>query len=203
MMRSEMLSDSLTKVENNNYYTSMPRLHPGESNKASSRFYQERSSNKMGESNVRAESLEQSNIKLPNNQDLLPRIDSVLITKRDKSELYFLTKELNFPTSIALLYRASENMFDANKFHETCDNIPSTLTIIRTEFGKTIVGYTPLRWSKDQGYIEDTSNETFLLSMDEKEKMTLVNSKKAIQCLASYGPVFGGGDIAISNKCSE
>ena len=32
--------------------------------------------------------------------------------------------------------------------------------------------------------------------------MSLVNSSKAIQCLASYGPVFGAGDIAISTKCN-
>ena len=65
------------------------------------------------------------------------------------------------------------------------------------------MGYTPLTWKKDQGYVSDTSKETFLLSMDEKERMSLVNPSKAIQCLASYGPVFGGGDIAVSNKCNQ
>ena len=37
--------------------------------------------------------------------------------------------------------------------------------------------------------------------MDLKEKMTLVRKDKAIQCLATYGPVFGGGDLAICNRC--
>ena len=34
--------------------------------------------------------------------------------------------------------------------------------------------------------------------------MTLVKPEKAIQCIPTYGPVFGGGaDIAISDHCNS
>ena len=33
--------------------------------------------------------------------------------------------------------------------------------------------------------------------------MTLVDNEKAIQCLASYGPVFGAGDIAVCDSCDK
>ena len=34
------------------------------------------------------------------------------------------------------------------------------------------------------------------------EMMSLVHNDKAIQCLQSYGPVFGAGDLAICDKCN-
>ena len=50
------------------------------------------------------------------------------------------------PNSFELLYRASDNQFLAKKFHEKCDGIENTVTIVETEFGKIIGGYTPLKW---------------------------------------------------------
>ena len=77
------------------------------------------------------------------------------------------------------------------------------MTIIKTEYNKLVVGFTPLAWNKTQGIRADPTGSTFLLSLDLKEKMTLVNSQKAIQCLPSHGPVFGNADIAISDQCNE
>lgn len=63
-----------------------------------------------------------------------------------KSSEEFLFKSLNSPAKLELLFRASEHDFSALKFHQFCDGVPHTLTIIATEFGKTIAGYTPLTW---------------------------------------------------------
>jgi hypothetical protein len=48
---------------------------------------------------------------------------------------------------LKLLFRASYHNFQAEKFHQFCDNVPDTVTIIRTEFNKSIAAYTPLKWS--------------------------------------------------------
>jgi hypothetical protein len=45
-----------------------------------------------------------------------------------------------------LLYRASEHEFSVKKFHELCDGIANTLTVIKTEFDNKIGGFTPLKW---------------------------------------------------------
>jgi hypothetical protein len=50
------------------------------------------------------------------------------------------------PQSAKLLYRATENNYKIDKFHEKCDNIPHTLTICETIDGKVVGGYTPLVW---------------------------------------------------------
>jgi TLD len=49
--------------------------------------------------------------------------------------------------SLNLLYRASENGYLAQEFHKKCDTITNTLTLVETEYGKVIGGYTPLAWS--------------------------------------------------------
>jgi ATP-dependent RNA circularization protein (DNA/RNA ligase family) len=45
--------------------------------------------------------------------------------------------------NLELLYRASDNDYDAVKFHQKCDQIPHTLVIAKTEHKKIIGGYTP------------------------------------------------------------
>jgi len=98
-------------------------------------------------------------------------LDSVLI--KDNSQLAFLEQELSHPKKVELLFRASEHDFKAEKFHNICDNIPHTLCIIRTEFNKTIAGYTPLTWNSAQGFSEDPTRASFLLSMELGQRMDL------------------------------
>ena len=103
-----------------------------------------------------------------------------------------------------MLYRASENGFSAAEFHKKCDNIEHTLTLIRTEFGRTIAGYTPLKWNQvaSGNYAADNSGKSFLLQVDLKQKMTLTQPQYAICCHSNYGPIFGDvHDIVISDKC--
>jgi hypothetical protein len=40
-----------------------------------------------------------------------------------------------------LLFSGSRDGFGTSVFHEKCDNIQDTLTILRTEFGRTIASY--------------------------------------------------------------
>jgi hypothetical protein len=50
-----------------------------------------------------------------------------------------------------LLFRASEYEMDAVKFFEKCSNIPYTVVVAETQYGKVIGGYTPLEW---QSYVQ-------------------------------------------------
>ena len=67
-------------------------------------------------------------------------------SKLVKSAYYidWLQTALNNPKKVELLYRASQHAFKVKPFHNKCDNIPNTLTLIRTEFDKTFGGFTNL-----------------------------------------------------------
>jgi hypothetical protein len=104
-----------------------------------------------------------------------------------------------------LLFRASEHQFKAAKFHQYCDNIPDTVTFVRTEFGKTIAAYTPLKWGSLNQYVADPSRRSFMLHLNLREKMTLIQGQegKAICDNPNYGPIFGGGcDVCITDSCN-
>ena len=110
---------------------------------------------------------------------------------------------LNKPKRLELLFRASENKFSAAEFHKCCDSIPNTLTLIRTEFGKIIGGFSPNPWKSDGSTSADSTNSTFLLSLNLRQKMPNNNSTYATHNNASYGPCFGNNsDILISDKCN-
>jgi hypothetical protein len=99
------------------------------------------------------------------------------------------------PQSAKLLYRASENNFKADKFHEKCDNIPHTLTLCETVHGKVIGGYTPLVWdeAKSGQCQKDESGSSFIFSLSNNHKFVLDKSKDAIYQNSSHGPIFGYG----------
>ena len=60
--------------------------------------------------------------------------------------------------SLKLLYRASDYGFLVSKFHEKCDGIPHTLTVLKNNFNKIVGGYTPLTWqSTPYVYVKDES----------------------------------------------
>ena len=117
----------------------------------------------------------------------------------------FNGRPVNEVKGLQLLFRASEHGFKAAKFHEKCDNTSHTLTLVRTEFGKTIGGYTPIHWNAVQSgdYAPDPSLASFVFSMDLREVFRLKDANKAIYCHTGYGPIFGGGhDMYISDGCN-
>ena len=105
-----------------------------------------------------------------------------------------------------ILYKASENEFCAKKFHEKCDGIADTLTVISTEFNKKIGGFTPLKWKSTQGdeWSTDNSRESFIFSLTHNDKFTLQQPEKAIRNHQDRGPIFGGGyDLWVTDKSNS
>lgn len=83
--------------------------------------------------------------------------------------------------SAKLIFRASENNFSIKKFHELCDNIPDTLTLVHNEFGKKFGGYTPVAWTSDKKHwVADKSLKSFIFSIDMGEKFKLNLAQFAI-----------------------
>jgi hypothetical protein len=120
----------------------------------------------------------------------------------------FFTKAIN---QVKLLYRASDHGFSIKKFHEKCDGIPNTLTVVRTEFDKKIGGFNVPKWSNPHfsESAADNSKESFIFSLSHNDKFTLQKPEQAILNGSSYGPRFGAGaDLDIcewansSNKSS-
>ena len=104
---------------------------------------------------------------------------------------------------LSLIFKASEHDYRAYFFHYFCDNTPHTFTLIKTEFGNVIAGYTPLAWNSSSYYSHDVEGLSFLLSLDMMKKMEIVDRKKAILCSTGDGPIFGQGyDICIRDQCN-
>jgi hypothetical protein len=101
-----------------------------------------------------------------------------------------------------LIFRASEHEFLAQEFHKHCDGVNDTFTLIRSEFGKTMAGYTPSAWESSNKTIADLSLKSFLLSLDLREKMSLSDKNYAIYFDKERGPIFGNCDILINDKCN-
>jgi TLD len=100
-----------------------------------------------------------------------------------------------------LLYRGSRDGFRAVDFHDKCDNVSNTLTVIKTTDTCIFGGYTGASWSKFHGFKDD--QYSFVFSYINKTNEPLViectETSNAIYCHESYGPCFGNDDIKIAN----
>ena len=77
--------------------------------------------------------------------------------------------------------------------------------LIRTEFGKTIGGYTHYPWlSGSPGCFADADKRTFIFSLDMKEKFVPLNKNTLIYNSDNKGPAFGNyNDINVCNDCDK
>ena len=70
------------------------------------------------------------------------------------------------PIEFKLLYRASKNAFSIEEFHKMCDNVPNTLVLVETEFGKVIGGFSTSPWkSKKKQWVADKDKISFIFSL--------------------------------------
>ena len=72
--------------------------------------------------------------------------------------------------------------------------------IARTDFGKTIAGFTRLKWDSTDKWVYGEAKGAFLLQVDLMQKM---NHRRGgvIACYADCGPVFGT-DFQIYDNCN-
>jgi hypothetical protein len=104
--------------------------------------------------------------------------------------------------STILLYKASNNGWNVNIFHQLCDNKGPTITIATLQTGGIIGAYSPISWGLNSGYIYNL--DTFLF--DNNTKYTTAQSawgpgQYAIYQGSNYGPTFGGGfDFSVNQS---
>lgn len=97
-----------------------------------------------------------------------------------------------------LLYRATKDGNSSESFHQKCDNIKGTLTVIKTTKGMKFGGYTESTWNPDKSKIltkKDKNGIGFCYSLDLfKIYNNSNNAKSIIICYSTEGPDFYGGD---------
>jgi hypothetical protein len=109
-----------------------------------------------------------------------------------------------------LLYRGSQDGFRSSNFHNQCDNVPNTITIIQTTQNLIFGGLTSLPLDSRNQYKADTTGTTFVFSVTnphhiDGKKFLLTSSNYALYCHSSYGPTFGGYShhcIYVANGCN-
>ena len=87
------------------------------------------------------------------------------------------------------LYQATIDGGDAINFHSKCNNIPNTLTIIKSEGNRRFGGFTSNTWESVTTFKDDKS--AFLFSLDKLRIYSKKNDKDAIFCCDFFGPSFG------------
>ena len=94
------------------------------------------------------------------------------------------------------LYQATVDGDGPINFHTKCDNIPNTLTIIKSAGNRRFGGFTTQIWDSSEKYKDD--KYAFLFSLDKKKVYSYNNNGKAIYCKKDGGPNFGQArDICI------
>ena len=79
-------------------------------------------------------------------------IDSKVLTMRNSvsKDIKFISDSLCRPSALNLLFRASEHSFSEKTFHKLCDKTLDTFVLVRTEFGKTLGGYSHYSWEEKE-----------------------------------------------------
>ena len=115
--------------------------------------------------------------------------------KSDKDHLKFLKESLGSPKKADILFRGTDHGFNATKFHELCGNKQNTLTVVRTEYKKTIFAFSVMAWNAaTNNYAADASNKSCIIWLHPRTKLTHQSSgNNAILCNSGYGPTFGTG----------
>ena len=105
-----------------------------------------------------------------------------------------LVKLCEFSLSVQqrLIYRGTENGFEAKDFHARCDGHQNTMTILRSQHeGYIFGGYTEASWSS----LSQRAEWKFLFSLinrcNRPCKMRVKNVARAIYCVPKCGPIFG------------
>jgi len=134
------------------------------------------------------------------------RIDSIILSGRNKFNELIELCDIPITKKWNLIYRASQDGFEASSFHLKCDKKLNTLIIIKSEHGNIFGGYTEQDWTNTASYATDDNSYIFsLINKDNKPlKLKCPDASKAIYCSSKYGPVFGyGAGIRILNNSNQ
>ncbi|UJR29697.1 hypothetical protein I4U23_017245 [Adineta vaga] len=102
-----------------------------------------------------------------------------------------------------LIYKATNDGFEATTFHNLCNNQGPTMTIIKSTDGFLFGGYISQHWTSAGTYTNAPNSFLFFLKNangNSPTKFIYNNNGNAFYNNASYGPTFGSGhDLYIVN----
>ena len=138
----------------------------------------------------------------------LSYLDSRIIVDELPVRLEALLKEVHMNRQKwGLCYRGSRDGFSAKNFHEKCDEMPDTLTIVKTTSDCIFGGYSRAEWSSNECYKFEKGAFVFSLSNKLNKPMVfsqIAGDQKTIHCDPNFGPCFGSGpDFRISDACDS
>ena len=118
-------------------------------------------------------------------------IDSKIIKNRSQLNLikFTLINIYHKEPKFKLLFRATRDGERAYNFHQHCDGIPNTLSIMEGVKGYSFGGYTEATWDSTSGC--KSGKNQFLFSLD-RMKVYMGNQNTTIHCENNYGPYFCG-----------
>ena len=149
-------------------------------------------------------------------------ISSIILNNDNQITFYnLLSKSLSPIKHLTLLYRASDNEYSIDKFHDLCDKNGETITIVRSAAGNVFGGYTSKQWNHPQRWILPTTNmlkdyDAFLFLVESNDeslngKLPMKMEAKPfsrnygfghIYHSADNGPWFGN-DFRIGHNCNK
>ena len=103
------------------------------------------------------------------NEDLIyENLDSKLIENKEEFNLLYKRLKKNFKeiTDFKLLYRGSVDGKSSTSFHEKCDGIGNTISIIRSNSGYKFGGYAVNKWTKNAFTWVYDDLEAFVFSLN-------------------------------------
>ena len=121
---------------------------------------------------------------------------------KDKGEYEFIENRLklagnNREIRYKLLYRASRDGDKSKIFHEKCNGISGTLSLVKTTDNIKFGGYTEALWD-GSGFKKD--EKAFCFSLDLKKIYNIAIPDKAIQSEEHLGPRFANSLFGIYDK---
>jgi hypothetical protein len=136
------------------------------------------------------------------------RMNSSILSEKYQTKQLMSLCEFPVDQKWNLIYRASQDGFEAAKFHTNCDNKPNTLIVIKSTNDNVFGGYTEQTWNQIGTYdnYKDDPN-SFIFSLINKLNKPIKmkwSQNNGICCNSNYGPTFGGGnDFYIADKSNS
>jgi len=108
----------------------------------------------------------------------------------------------------SLIYKASRDGFSSQAFHQKCDDIGPTLTIIQSKEGYIFGGYSPRNWNTSKSYFSHPHTFLFTLTNPHSIPPTKFHLRRhdplAVCCRPDRCSVFGGGyDICVGSNSDK
>jgi hypothetical protein len=66
-----------------------------------------------------------------------------------------------------LVYRGTEHGFTAENFHSHCDNIPNTMTFVKSDMDRVFGGFASVPWSVEH-YQDLEDHKAFIFSLTHR-----------------------------------